>query len=419
MSTSRSSAGSLTAEGGACTGEVQLRTDARELHATEQPAAARPHRGATSTSTHAVDDFSRLAYSEQLTDERKETAADFWTRASAFFATAGIAVSAVMTDNGACYRSHAFATALDQIKHRRTRPYRPQTNGKVERFNRTINQEWAYAEVYTSDDARAATYGDWLHNYNHHRPHTGIGGQVPADLPFTTSRGTTASARARNRGAPAVGHPHNDGVPSPHQWIAFVLASILFIQVPGPSLLFTIGRALTVGRRDALLSVVGNALGVTVQVFLIAVGLDAVVSASSSAYTAVKVVGAVYVIWLGVQAIRHRADARSALGSPVTGGRGRALRTGFVVGLTNPKTIVFFVAFLPQFVNAGAGRVGLQMALLGVVFGTLAACSDSVWALGASRARDWFGRKPDRLDTVGAAGGTMMVMLGAAMLARD
>ncbi len=130
---------------------------------------------------HAVDDFSRLAYSEQLTDERKETAADFWTRASAFFATAGIAVSAVMTDNGACYRSHAFATALDQIKHRRTRPYRPQTNGKVERFNRTINQEWAYAEVYTSDDARAATYGDWLHNYNHHRPHTGIGGQVPAD----------------------------------------------------------------------------------------------------------------------------------------------------------------------------------------------------------------------------------------------
>jgi transposase InsO family protein len=131
---------------------------------------------------HAVDDHSRLAYSEQLPDERKETAAAFWVRARAFFAQAGITVHAVMTDNGACYRSHAFATALgENVKHRRTRPYRPQTNGKVERFNRTINQEWAYATVYLSDDARAATYADWLHFYNHHRPHTGIQGLAPAD----------------------------------------------------------------------------------------------------------------------------------------------------------------------------------------------------------------------------------------------
>ena len=131
---------------------------------------------------HAVDDYSRLAYSEQLPDERKETAAAFWIRARAFFAEAGISVRAVMTDNGACYRSRAFAAALgDDVKHRRTRPYRPQTNGKVERFNRTINQEWAYARVYLSDDARAETYANWLHFYNHHRPHTGIGGLVPAD----------------------------------------------------------------------------------------------------------------------------------------------------------------------------------------------------------------------------------------------
>jgi transposase InsO family protein len=130
---------------------------------------------------HAVDDFSRLAYSEQLSDERKETAAAFWGRANAFFAAAGIAVTAVMTDNGACYRSRDFAKALAGIKHRRTRPYRPQTNGKVERFNRTLSGEWAYAEIYASNDARAATYADWLHSYNHHRPHTGIGGLVPAD----------------------------------------------------------------------------------------------------------------------------------------------------------------------------------------------------------------------------------------------
>jgi transposase InsO family protein len=131
---------------------------------------------------HAVDDHSRLTYSEQLLDERKETAAGFWLRANAYFAEAGIAVHAVMTDNGACYRSNAFAAALGpDVKHRRTRPYRPQTNGKVERFNRTVMNEWAYAEVYLSDDARASTYADWLHFYNHHRPHTGIGGQVPAD----------------------------------------------------------------------------------------------------------------------------------------------------------------------------------------------------------------------------------------------
>jgi transposase InsO family protein len=129
---------------------------------------------------HAVDDHSRLAYSEQLGDERKETAAGFWRRAEAFFAQAGITVAAVMTDNGACYRSRDFAIALGPIQHRWTRPYRPQTNGKVERFNRTLATEWAYATMYRTETARSATYDAWLHHYNHHRPHTGIGGLVPA-----------------------------------------------------------------------------------------------------------------------------------------------------------------------------------------------------------------------------------------------
>jgi transposase InsO family protein len=130
---------------------------------------------------HAVDDHSRLAYSEILGDEKKETAAGFWQRANAFFADAGITVQAVMTDNGACYRSRTFAAALGTIEHIWTRPYRPQTNGKVERFNRTLAQEWAYADTYSADEARAATYPAWLHHYNHHRPHTGIGGQRPSD----------------------------------------------------------------------------------------------------------------------------------------------------------------------------------------------------------------------------------------------
>src|SRR3954451_9463514 len=129
-------------------------------------------------------------------------------------------------------------------------------------------------------------------------------------------------------------------VPSSSQWLAFLVASLLFIQVPGTSLLFTIGRALTVGRREALLSVLGNAIGVTTQALLVAVGLGALVSASAAAYTADKVADALYVVWLGLLAIRRRSEARLALESEVAPRREHALRIGFVVGITNPKTIL-------------------------------------------------------------------------------
>lgn len=204
-------------------------------------------------------------------------------------------------------------------------------------------------------------------------------------------------------------------MPSSSQWVAFLIASILFIQVPGPSLLFTIGRALTVGRREALLSVVGNALGVTAQVALVALGLGAIVAASATAYTAIKLLGAAYVVWLGVQAIRHRSDARLAMQSATPARRGHPVRIGFTVGATNPKTIVFFVAFLPQFTDPG-GPVAPQTMLLGLVFGVLAVVSDGTWALAAGAARTWFAQRPSRLDTLSAAGGTMMIGLGATML---
>jgi transposase InsO family protein len=128
----------------------------------------------------ALDAHSRLAYSELLADERKDTAADFWSRANAWFASKGIVVRKVLTDNGSCYRSHAFRDALGNIEHRRTRPYRPQTNGKVERFHRTLADEWAYAQLYTSDEQRCQQYPRWLHTYNHHRGHTALGGKPPA-----------------------------------------------------------------------------------------------------------------------------------------------------------------------------------------------------------------------------------------------
>ena len=129
----------------------------------------------------AVDDHSRLAYCEILTDEQAATAAGFWARAQAFFADQGITVERVLTDNGSCYRSRHWREQLTAagIAHKRTRPYRPQTNGKAERFNRTLLTEWAYAKPYGSDHERAEALPDWLHTYNHHRAHTALGGQPP------------------------------------------------------------------------------------------------------------------------------------------------------------------------------------------------------------------------------------------------
>jgi transposase InsO family protein len=141
----------------------------------------------------AVDDHSRLAYSEICTDEKKETAAAFWTRAQAFFASCGITVTRVLTDNGSCYKSHAWRDTLAaaDIVHKRTRPYRPQTNGKVERLNRTLLEEWAYARPYRSETERRDAFGDWLHAYNHHRGHTALKGRPPASrIPNLTGQNT-------------------------------------------------------------------------------------------------------------------------------------------------------------------------------------------------------------------------------------
>lgn len=158
-------------------------------------AAGRKNRSGTGYSYlhNAVDDHSRLAYSEILTDERKETAAAFWTRANEFFAQAGVTVQRVMTDNGACYKSHPWRDVLAQagITHKRTRPYRPQTNGKVERFNRTLLDEWAYARPYRTEQERRDAYPTWLHTYNHHRGHTALAGKPPASrVPNLTGQNT-------------------------------------------------------------------------------------------------------------------------------------------------------------------------------------------------------------------------------------
>lgn len=140
----------------------------------------------------AIDDHSRLAYTECLGDEKGTTAADFWLRAATFFAEHGIEhIERCLTDNGSCYRSRAWAAALEQTDttHKRTQPYTPRTNGKVERFNGTLAREWAYVREYDSEAARRAALVDFLNHYNYHRPHASLGHKPPASrVPLATYR---------------------------------------------------------------------------------------------------------------------------------------------------------------------------------------------------------------------------------------
>ncbi|QEW01034.1 LysE family translocator [Microbacterium caowuchunii] len=199
--------------------------------------------------------------------------------------------------------------------------------------------------------------------------------------------------------------------------LAFALAAIVIIVIPGPGVLFVIGRSLALGRLGGLLSVVGGVLGQIPLVLAVAFGLGAVVAQSEVLFTVVKVAGAGYLVFLGVQAIRHRKrSTRAAAGGIPPRSHGRQLLEGFVVGVTNPKTIAFFVAVLPQFVDPAAGWIPLQMLELGLVFLVFALVSDAAWALLAGAARGWFARSPKRIETLSATGGGMIIGLGGALL---
>ena len=195
---------------------------------------------------------------------------------------------------------------------------------------------------------------------------------------------------------------------------AFALASFIIIVIPGPSVLFVIGRALAHGRRTALATVIGNAAGVYVVAAAVAFGLGSLVQRSVVAFTVVKAVGAVYLVWLGVQAIRHRHDLSTAMASSAAAPRGpwRSAREGFVVGVANPKVLILFGAILPQFVHRQAGHVPAQMLLLSIISFVIAVLSDSVWVVAASAVRSWFARSPRRLGMVGGAGGLAMIGVG-------
>ena len=208
---------------------------------------------------------------------------------------------------------------------------------------------------------------------------------------------------------------HDSPVPPMSSLAAFAAVSFAIIIIPGPSVMFVVGRALSLGRRAALITVSGNAAGFYVQVVLVALGLGAIVERSVAVFTAIKLIGAVYLVWVGIQAIIHRREnAKMAVaveGADVVAHRSLFV-DGFVVGVANPKTIVFFAAILPQFVETGGVPAGLQMLALGLIFAVIALLSDSVWGLAAGTARQWFVGSPRRLELVGAAGGLAIVGLG-------
>lgn len=195
---------------------------------------------------------------------------------------------------------------------------------------------------------------------------------------------------------------------------AFAVTVLVIVALPGPSVLFTISRALTVGRRATLATVAGNAVGVALQVVAVAFGMGAVVAGSAVAFSVVKYVGAAYIVYLGLQAIRKRRSMAEALEQRVTAVPPlRAARDGIVVGVTNPKTIVILATVMPGFAVPAAGHLPLQLLVLGALFPVMGLFLDSCWAALAGAVRAWFARSSRRMAAIGGTSGLAMIGIGA------
>ena len=205
-------------------------------------------------------------------------------------------------------------------------------------------------------------------------------------------------------------------MPPASHLLAFGLVSFVLIVVPGPNVLFVISRSLMLGRAAGVGTALGGQLGVYTQVAAVAFGVGALVARSVALFSIIKLAGAVYLGYLGVQAIRHRRALSAALQAPAERKSiVRIIGDGIAVGVTNPKSIVFFAAVLPQFADPSAGHVPGQMLLLGAVFMVIAVVCDSSYALVAGTARAWLARSPRRLELVGGTGGLVMIGIGASL----
>jgi threonine/homoserine/homoserine lactone efflux protein len=198
----------------------------------------------------------------------------------------------------------------------------------------------------------------------------------------------------------------------------YIVAAMVIILAPGPSVLFVIARAIAWGRKTAVFTVAGNVTGAFALSTLVAIGLGPILQKSDLAYAAIQWGGGLYLMYLGFDAIRHRKvhaeDMRNQ--GDIAPGIARSMRDGFWVGALNPKGLVFYAAILPQFVDREKGSVALQLILLGAIFSLLAFISDGSWGLLAGTARQWLATDPKRLEKLRATGGTVMIILGISVL---
>lgn len=205
----------------------------------------------------------------------------------------------------------------------------------------------------------------------------------------------------------------NSGVLIPTRFPEYLVAAIIIMLAPGPSVLFVIARAISWGRATAIATVAGNAIGMFLLSILVAFGLGPVLQRSDLAFISVQILGGSYLIYLGIDAIRHsqiHAEAMVNQGDirpTIT----RSIRDGFTVGSLNPKGFVFFAAILPQFVDRG-GSVTAQLIFLGSIFALLAFFSDGMWGLLAGSARERIARNPLNLVKMRRLGGMVMITLG-------
>lgn len=202
-------------------------------------------------------------------------------------------------------------------------------------------------------------------------------------------------------------------MPPSSRLFAFVIASTAIILLPGPSVLFTIARAVSWGRRIAVATVVGNNLGSLATASLVAVGIGPLLQRSIFLYVAIQIAGGLYLVWLGVGAWRHRsAHANEMLNAgEIAPSLGKTIREGFMVGLLNPKSFVFFAAIFPQFVDRSRSVIS-QMMVLALIFAFIAFISDSTWGLIAGTARGWLADSPNRLVILRSVGSSVMIGLG-------
>jgi len=194
--------------------------------------------------------------------------------------------------------------------------------------------------------------------------------------------------------------------------LPFIAFSLVIIAIPGPSVMFAISRALVLGRRGAVITVVGNGIGVFVQAVAVSVGLGILIESNDTLMTIIRLAGAGFLIYLGINSLRHRRDGIDDGGATNAPQSKHLLRESIVVGLSNPKTIVFFSAIFPQFVDPSRGPIVLQMLILSVVFVIFGISGDAIYALSAGAARDWFARSPQRIVTIRVIGASLILGLG-------